>query len=129
MALITDLPAATSLASADLLVIDTGSATRKIAAYNLFRDTICGEGTEFASGDLDTLNAVGHYRLSAFSGLTNAPSITGAQSGELFIFYRGALTRLFQLAFVYRGTSTPAIALRAQTGVNTWGSWASIIPS
>lgn len=34
MALITDLPAATSLASTDLLVIDTGSATKKITASN-----------------------------------------------------------------------------------------------
>ena len=34
MALITDLPAASSLASTDLLVIDTGSATKKIAASN-----------------------------------------------------------------------------------------------
>lgn len=38
MALITDLPAATSLATTDLLVKDTGSATQKIAVSDAYAD-------------------------------------------------------------------------------------------
>lgn len=38
MALITDLPAASSLATTDLLIKDTGSATQKIAVSNAYAD-------------------------------------------------------------------------------------------
>ncbi len=53
MALITDLPASSSLAGTDLLVKDTGSATQKITATNLAAQL--GNGLGLMSSDPTTL--------------------------------------------------------------------------
>lgn len=122
MALITNLPAASGLSNTDLLVIDTGSQTQKTTVGALLEDTICGDGTEFASGDLDTLTTPGHYRIPTYSAVTNAPAVSGAASAELFVIRRGSTIRAFQLIIVCT-SSTSCIAVRGMSSATSWQNW------
>lgn len=76
MALITDLPASSSVASTDLFVKDTGSATQKITAANLFPSGLRQADVLYNSGKVDngtiTLSsAYNNYRWLLVTYITN----------------------------------------------------------
>lgn len=104
MALITDLPASTTLATSDLLIKDTGSATQKITAANALNSifkyvdktftniTIATNGYATLGsvpGDFSPMGAT-DYMVSAFirgwTGGSGAYSISaGSNGGTLYI--------------------------------------------
>lgn len=77
MALITDLPASSSVASTDLFVKDTGSATQKITAANLFPSgmreaDVLYNGGKVDNGTVNLSNAYNNYRWLLVTYITNS---------------------------------------------------------
>lgn len=96
MALITDLPASSSVATTDLFVKDTGSATQKITASNLAAQL--GGGLGLMTSNPDTLYNGGkittgtltisasylNYKWLVFEYITNAERMTEFVPSALF---------------------------------------------
>lgn len=96
MALITDLPASSSLAGTDLLVKDTGSVTQKITASNLA--AALGGGVGLLSSNPDTLYNGGkittgtltisssylNYKWLVFEYITNTDRMTEFVPAAMF---------------------------------------------
>lgn len=77
MALITDLPASSSVASTDLFVKDTGSATQKITAADLFPSGLRTSVVLYNSGKVDNgtitlVDAYTNYKFLLIDYITNS---------------------------------------------------------
>ena len=76
MALIPDLPSASSVADTDLFIKDTGSATQKITAANLFpsglrTSVVLYNGGKVDSGTITLADAYTNYKYLLIDYLTN----------------------------------------------------------
>lgn len=98
MALITDLPAATSLATTDLLVKDTGSATQKIAVSNAYADAthagLVSTGTQTMAGNktLQGMLTIVNTRSNGMGFITKVKDATNGEQRIGAAYQEGALS-------------------------------------
>ena len=117
------LPAATAIADADMLPIDTGSATKYITAANLLKQQKLLElsTTQAITTSIDALgNDVRHYCFIVSSyGHKDEVVVPENASyyGEVYVSNSN-----YKLIVIYNMSSTPTVWVKAKNA-GTWGNW------
>lgn len=115
MALITDLPSSSSVAATDLFVKDTGSATQKITAADLFpaglrQVDVLYNGGKAESGTITLSSAYNNYSYLLIEYLTNTDKCTEffpsvlLDSGSVGKFFAGGDWNTSFNCFQYEST-------------------------
>lgn len=109
---------------------ELSSLTSTVALQGAALDTLNSNSMTNSSrtcADCNTATSVGSYHIPQISTCANVPDYSWSTSfaGELFAYYRGTTTRVFQTLYVYvvGSDDAPWIYHRQQTGANSWSAW------
>ena len=76
--------------------------------------------------DLNSYITPGRYYASSAAGITNTPEGVSTYSNtafDLIVMQRATASRVWQIMFVYKASTSPEMWFRVQNGATTFSSW------